>query len=65
LFFDENWTVKPDMISCGHNIETSWLLQEAPEIIDDEDLLGLVKKRCAQIAAAASGVLDQDGRSVV
>lgn len=61
LFLDENWTPKSDIISYGHDIEASWLLLEAVEVLDDEMLLLQVKNACVAMARAAASGLDADG----
>lgn len=61
LFFDEQWVLRSNIISYGHDIEAAWLLQEAAEVLTDEQLLQEVKQAGLQLAAAAARGLDKDG----
>lgn len=61
LFFDDQWKRKSSTISYGHDIEAAWLIQEAVEIIKDEDLLKEVKSISVLLANAAAEGLDKDG----
>jgi mannobiose 2-epimerase len=48
LFFDENWQLKSQIISYGHDIEASWLIWEAATVLGDETL----RATCLDIAEA-------------
>ena len=61
LFLDENWVPKSSIISYGHDIEASWLLLEAAEVLEDNMLLLQVKSKCVEMARSASNGLDRDG----
>lgn len=61
LFFDENWNSKTELVSYGHDIEASWLIDEAARVLGDQDLLAEVQKTCLQIAEAACEGLQPDG----
>lgn len=52
LFFDENWQLKSNIVSFGHDIEASWLLWDAAQTLGDEALISKVKPVCLHIAEA-------------
>jgi cellobiose epimerase len=61
LFFDENWRCKSAIYSYGHDIETSWLLDEAAQVLGNKKLNNKVKDACVRLAIAASEGLRGDG----
>jgi mannobiose 2-epimerase len=62
MFFDRDWSVKSDLISFGHNIEGSWLLCEAAQILGDPELLARMREVAVKMAQASyDEALDRDG----
>ncbi len=61
LFFDEKWNAKSSIISYGHDAEAAWLIQEAAEIIYDNNFIEKIKLLSVVLANAAAKGLDKDG----
>jgi len=61
LFFDDDWNVKSETVSYGHDIEASWLLLKAAEVLGEKDLIELVKKQAVIIAQHSIEGLNEDG----
>ncbi|MDB5239667.1 MAG: N-acyl-D-glucosamine 2-epimerase [Spirosoma sp.] len=66
LFMDENWRVRKTAVSYGHDIEASWLLPEAADLLakvntKDKPLQKTVRTVAINMARAASTGLDPDG----
>jgi mannobiose 2-epimerase len=49
-FFDERWQLRSDTYTFGHDIEASWLLWEAAEVLEDAALLRRVREVVLRIA---------------
>jgi cellobiose epimerase len=62
LFFSENWELRSDRISYGHDIEAAWLLCQAAEVLGDRGLEARIRPLAVRIAEVtlAEGV-DSDG----
>jgi mannobiose 2-epimerase len=62
LFFDSDWKPKDKEISFGHDIEGSWLLQEAAEVLEEEDLITETRQIALKmVEAVCLQGFDQDG----
>ena len=61
-FFDDTWRPKSDNYTFGHDIEASWLLCEAAEVLEEPALTSRVRRLALQLARVtlAEG-LDDDG----
>ncbi len=64
LFFDKNWLSTSQGISFGHDIEAAWLLQEASEAIQDEELITKFKDIAVKMADSSAEGLQADGSMI-
>src|SRR6185369_15503298 len=69
-FFDEQWQVRSDTYTFGHDIEASWLLCEAAEVIGNHELSERMNRLALKMAEAvlneavdASGAICYEGKS--
>lgn len=62
LLFDYDWSIKSSIVSYGHDIEGSWLLAEAAEVIEDESLIEEVNKMAVRMVDVTYNEgTDEDG----
>ena len=61
LFFDEEWRCKSTLHSFGHDIEASWLLEEAALVLGDEATCRKLQPVTLRIADAAAEGLNDNG----
>jgi mannobiose 2-epimerase len=64
MFFDEEWNDKTDLVSYGHNIESSWLIYEASLVLGNKEIKEKVKNICIRIADASKEGLMADGSMI-
>ena len=61
LYFGRDWSVLPGPVSCGHDIETSWLLLECVSILGDKMLLREILPLSLRLGRAGNIDLRPDG----
>lgn len=61
LFFTKDWELQSTIISYGHDIEASWLLYEAAEVLGDKAMIARCKTMAMLMAKAATDGLAKDG----
>ncbi len=64
VFMDERWVPTTSVHSYGHDIEASWLLQEAAEVLGNKKIISKVEKKVIPIVNAALEGLQPDGSLV-
>lgn len=50
LFFDKDWTVRSEIDSYGHDIEATWLMHEAAEVLGKKEIIEEVEKAAVKIS---------------
>ena len=61
-FFDDTWKPKSDNYTFGHDIEASWLLCEAAQILEEPAAISRVRRLSLQLASLTlTEALDDDG----
>ncbi len=61
LFFGDDWSPHSTAISYGHDIEASWLLAEAAEVLGDREVARECESVCHRIACAAMEGFSPEG----
>ncbi|WP_218827755.1 AGE family epimerase/isomerase [Rubricoccus marinus] len=61
-FFGMDWTPASGVVSYGHDIEASWLMDEAADVLGDDELSTRVRTASLRLARlACTEGLDEDG----
>jgi len=61
-FFDDTWQPKSSNYTFGHDIEASWLLCEAAEVLDNSNITSRARRLALQLARITlAEALDDDG----
>ena len=60
-FFALDWTPQGELVSYGHDVEASWLLDEAAAVLGDDALAARVRPASVRIARLTLDGLDADG----
>jgi len=61
LFFDNDWNIKSNIVSFGHDIESAWLMQKAAYAVGDNDLI----KKVAELSLRITDVTIREGRTAM
>ena len=61
LFFNDDWECKSNIISYGHDIEASWLIYEAAEVLGNSTVLEKATSIAQKIIQASMEGLQPDG----
>jgi mannobiose 2-epimerase len=62
MFFDAEWNAKTTAISYGHDIEGTWLLHEAAEVIQQKEIMEKIEPLILKMAEAVGNeALDRSG----
>lgn len=61
LFFDEQWNLKSEEYSYGHDIEAGWLIHEAAEVLGDNKIIMEAERAAILLTDGALEGIDADG----
>jgi len=64
LYFDRDWKNLTDHVSYGHDVEASWLMTEAAEILYGHGIPSSTKELCARVARKSLAVISDHGGSL-